>query len=50
VAPVIEFPVSYTASGAGNTEFTASRVAPRDSAPRFDRIPSGTTYKLVLHV
>jgi len=46
VAPVIEFPVSYTASGAGNTEFTASRARAARFRAKFDRIPSGTTYKL----
>jgi hypothetical protein len=47
VAPVIEFPVSYTTSGDSNAEFTASRARAARFRAKFDRVPSGTTYRLV---
>lgn len=46
VAPVIEFPVSYTTSGDGNAEFTASRARAARFRAKFDRVPAGTTYRL----
>jgi hypothetical protein len=46
VAPVIEFPVSYTASGNGNAEFTASRARAARFRAKFDQVPAGTTYRL----
>jgi hypothetical protein len=47
VAPVIEFPVTYTTSGTGNAEFTASRARAARFRAKLDRVPSGTIYKLV---
>ncbi|MFC5814144.1 hypothetical protein [Nonomuraea harbinensis] len=46
VAPVIEFPVSYTTSGNGNAEFTASRARAARFRAKFDRVPTSTTYRL----
>jgi hypothetical protein len=46
VDPVIEFPVSYTASGTGDAEFTASRARLARFRAKLDRVPSGTTYQL----
>ncbi|MFF4886843.1 hypothetical protein ACFY2D_28820 [Streptomyces nigra] len=46
VAPVIEFPVSYTTSGNGNAEFTASRARAARFRAKFDQVPTGTTYRL----
>ena len=47
VVPVIEFPVSYTASGDGNAEFTASHARLARFRAKLDRVPADTTYKLV---
>ncbi|MEU3648875.1 hypothetical protein AB0E59_36260 [Lentzea sp. NPDC034063] len=47
VAPVIEFPVSYRASGDGNAEFTASRARMARFLAKLDRVPAGTTFKLL---
>ena len=46
VAPVMEFPVSYTTSGTGDAEFTASRARLARFLAKLDRVPSGTTYRL----
>ncbi|MEU4145320.1 hypothetical protein [Streptomyces parvulus] len=46
VAPVIEFPVSYTTAGDGNAEFTASRARAARFRAKFDQVPAGTTYRL----
>ncbi|MFE9806739.1 hypothetical protein [Streptomyces sp. NPDC005548] len=46
VAPVIEFPVSYTTAGEGNAEFTASRARAARFRAKLDRVPMGTTYRL----
>jgi hypothetical protein len=46
VAPVIEFPVTYATSGAGDAEFTASRARLARFRAKLDRVPSGTTYRL----
>jgi len=46
VAPVIEFPVSYTTAGEGNAEFTASRARLARFRAKVDRVPAGTTYRL----
>jgi hypothetical protein len=45
VAPVVEFPVSYT-SGDGNAEFTASRARAARFGAKIDQVPTGTTYRL----
>lgn len=46
VDPVIEFPVAYTASGTGNSEFTASRARLARFLAKLDRVPKGTSYRL----
>lgn len=46
VDPVIEFPVTYTAAGTGDTEFTASRARMARFLAKLDRVPAGTTYRL----
>ena len=46
VAPVIEFPVSYTTSGDGNAEFTTSRARAARFRAKFDQVPTGTTHRL----
>jgi hypothetical protein len=46
VAPVMEFPVSYTTAGDGNAEFTASRARAARFRAKFDQVPAGTTYRL----
>jgi hypothetical protein len=46
VNPIIEFPVSYTASGTGDAQFTASRARLSRFRAKLDRVPSGTTYRL----
>ncbi|MGI5223751.1 hypothetical protein [Actinoallomurus sp. CA-142502] len=46
VAPVLEFPVSYTASGSGDAEFTASRARMARFRTKLDHVPAGTTYRL----
>jgi len=46
VAPVIEFPVTYTASGTADTEFTASRARLARFLVKLDTVPAGTTYRL----
>lgn len=46
VAPVIEFPVSYTTAGEGNAEFTASRARLARFRAKVDRVPAGTIYRL----
>lgn len=47
VNPVFEFPVSYTTSGTGDAEFTASRARLARFRAKLDRVPVGTTYQLV---
>jgi Bacterial HORMA domain 2 len=46
VAPVIEFPIAYKASGTGDSEFTASRARLARFRAKLDRVPAGTTYRL----
>lgn len=45
--PVIEFPVTYTAGGTGDAEFTASRARMARFLAKLDRVPAGTTFRLV---
>ena len=45
--PVIEFPVAYTATGAGDAEFTASRARLARFLAKLDRVPAGTTFRVV---
>jgi hypothetical protein len=46
VDPVIEFPVTYTAAGTGDAEFTASRARLARFRTKLDRVPVGTTCQL----
>ena len=46
VAPIIEFPITYKASGAADAEFTASRARLARFRDKLDRVPTGTTYRL----
>jgi hypothetical protein len=46
VSPVIEFPVTYTAGGTGNAEFTASRARLARFRAKLNRVPAGTAYRL----
>jgi hypothetical protein len=46
VDPMIEFPVSYIASGNGDVQFTASRARLARFRAKLDRVPAGTTYQL----
>lgn len=46
VNPVFEFPVSYTKSGTGDAEFTASRARLARFRAKLDRVPDGTIYQL----
>ena len=43
---MIEFPVTYTAAGTGDAEFTASRARLARFLAKLDRVPAGTTYRL----
>lgn len=45
--PIFEFPVVYTASGAGNVEFTASRARLARFRAKLERVPARTTFRLV---
>ncbi|MEA2497437.1 MAG: hypothetical protein QOJ29_5348 [Thermoleophilaceae bacterium] len=47
VAPVIEFPVSYGASGLADQSFTNSRAALARYRAKLDSVPRGTTFRLV---
>jgi hypothetical protein len=47
VAPVIEFPVAYHTSGEGNADFTASRARLARFRAKLDRVPPGTSHKLL---
>lgn len=46
VAPIIEFPVAYTAAGKGDATFTADRAALARYRAKLERVPPGTTYTL----
>ncbi|MEV1013044.1 hypothetical protein AB0I89_30580 [Micromonospora sp. NPDC049801] len=45
--PVIEFPVAYAASGTGDADFTTSRARFARFRAKLDRVPAGTTFKMV---
>jgi hypothetical protein len=47
VDPVIEFPVTYAATGTADTEFTASRARLARFLAKLDRVPAGTTCELL---
>jgi hypothetical protein len=46
VEPIIEFPVTYTASGTADREFTVSRARLARFRAKLDQVPAGTTYRL----
>jgi len=46
IAPIFEFPVSYTGTGEGDRKFTADRAALARYLAKLQRVPSGTTYKM----
>lgn len=46
VAPVVEFPVRYGASGTGDAQFTAQRASLARFRAKLDRVPAGTTFSL----
>jgi len=46
VAPVFEFPVSYTGTGEGDRKFTADRAALARYLAKLQSVPRGTTYRL----
>jgi hypothetical protein len=46
VAPVLEFPVSYTGTGEGDRKFTADRAALARYLAKLQGVPKGTTYRL----
>lgn len=47
VAPVIEFPVTYTGGGVADAGFTASRARLARFLAKLDRVPAGTTCELL---
>jgi len=46
INPIIEFTVTYTTTGAGDAEFTASRARLARFRAKLDRVPPGTSYRL----
>jgi hypothetical protein len=47
IAPIIEFPVSYQASGIGNASFTADRASLARYRAKLSTVPAGTTYSII---
>lgn len=47
IAPIIEFPVAYKASGEGDATFTADRAALARYQAKIERVPPGTTYGII---
>ncbi len=47
VSPIIEFPLVYQASGAGDAKFTADRAALARYRAKLDRVPTGTRFALI---
>lgn len=47
VAPIIEFPVSYQASGVGDASFTADRASLARYRAKLAGVPTGTTYNII---
>ena len=47
VAPIIELPVVYKASGEGNATFTADRASLARFRVKVERVPTGTTYAII---
>lgn len=46
VAPIVEFPVSYKATGLGDAAFTAQRAKLARYRAKLEHVPSGTTFRL----
>jgi Bacterial HORMA domain 2 len=46
VDPAIEFPVTYTAAGTADAQFTASRARLARFLAKLNTVPAGTTYQL----
>ena len=46
IAPIFEFPVSYTSTGEGDRKFTADRAALARYLAKLQLVPSGTVYKI----
>jgi hypothetical protein len=46
-APIIEFPVVYRSDGSGDAEFTASRARLARFRQKIDRVPAGTSYRVL---
>lgn len=47
VAPIVEFPVSYTAYGLGDAAFTAQRAKLARYLAKLSTVPTGTTFGLI---
>jgi hypothetical protein len=45
-APIVEFPVSYTAVGLGDAAFTAQRAQLARYRAKLERVPAGSSYRL----
>src|ERR1700688_1044887 len=46
VAPIFEFPVSYSGTGEGDRKFTADRAALARYLAKLKNVPRGTAYRL----
>src|SRR5438270_5536135 len=46
VAPILEFPVSYSGTGEGDRKFTADRASLARYLAKLQSVPRGTTYRL----
>jgi len=46
VAPIFEFPVSYTGTGEGDRKFTADRAALAKYLAKLQIVPRGTVYRI----
>ena len=46
VAPIFEFPVSYSGTGEGDRKFTADRAALARYLAKLQTVPTGTVYRL----
>lgn len=47
ISPIFEFPVTYTLSGKGDATFTADRAALARYLAKLERVPAGTTFRLI---
>lgn len=46
IAPIVEFPVAYTAIGLGDAAFTAQRAKLARYRAKLESVPRGTTFRL----